>query len=184
MWNLKIPSELLQEILSRLGLKANMNASLVCKAWLKSSVSVRKLQPHPWLFYPLEKWSPTGPTYILTDTLRSQTRELDLPELRGHGFSHSKDGWLLVTLQNSEAFFLNPFTLEHIYLPQASPDFSGYCLAFSSAPTSPSCVVVDTWQPVPVATSGFSTRLEQRGTFFQWNPALPLIVAGQYTCGQ
>ncbi|KAL0643477.1 hypothetical protein Bca4012_041767 [Brassica carinata] len=40
LWNLNIPSELLEEILSRLGLKDNIKASAVCKAWCEAAASV------------------------------------------------------------------------------------------------------------------------------------------------
>uniref|UniRef100_A0A0D3D3G4 Uncharacterized protein n=1 Tax=Brassica oleracea var. oleracea TaxID=109376 RepID=A0A0D3D3G4_BRAOL len=51
LWDLNIPSELLQEILSRLGPKGNIIASTVCKTWFEAAVSVRKFHPIPWLFY-------------------------------------------------------------------------------------------------------------------------------------
>ncbi|CAG7902175.1 unnamed protein product [Brassica rapa] len=139
--NINIPSDLLREILSRLGLKANIHASLVCKTWFQVAVSVRKLQPHPWIFYPL-KGEANG-DYILLDRQRSQAYKLNFPDLKGHGFSCSRDGWLLVSTNFPSylVFFFNPFTREYIYLPEAAPT-SGYCLTFTAAPTSSSCLVI------------------------------------------
>lgn len=155
LWDLKIPSELLQRILSGLGLKANIQASVVCKTWCEAAVFVRKLTPRPWLFYPLDpdkdnsprslqgfqhKDSPTE-TYALGDPRSwSLTRKLTKPALKGHRFCCSRDGWLLVIIEDPSKliFFLNPFTGERIYLPNVPGD----CLAFSAAPTSTSCLVI------------------------------------------
>ncbi|VVA99176.1 unnamed protein product [Arabis nemorensis] len=142
-WDLIIPSELLQEILSRLVLKDNLHASLVCKTWCEASVSVRKLQP--WLLYPaLEESSGTCSHYILFDPLGFQTHQQRFPELKDHELCYSRDGWLVVRNGYPSVFFLNPFTRERINLPWGwSPEFSSYyCLAFSAAPTSSSCVVI------------------------------------------
>lgn len=145
MWDLNIPSELLQEILSRLGLKYNIQASVVCKTWCEAAVSVRKLQhPLPWLFYP-QRRSEVGDDYILFDPSRSQTYYKTFPELKGASeISCSKDGWLLVlpVKYSLSVFFLNPFTRERINLPKRSGIFSGNNLAFSAAPTSSSCLVI------------------------------------------
>ncbi|XP_056843081.1 F-box/kelch-repeat protein At3g18720-like [Raphanus sativus] len=145
MWNMNIPSDLLQEILSRLSLKANIQASTVCKTWREAAVSVRELQPHPWLFYPLKE--PEEGNYILFDPSRSQTYKLNFPELQGYAFSYSRDGWLLVVTNIQKGavpglfFLFNPFTREHIYLPTLKPK-SNVCLAFSAAPTSSRCLVI------------------------------------------
>ncbi|WZZ70002.1 hypothetical protein YC2023_081372 [Brassica napus] len=145
MWNMNIPSDLLQEILSRLSLKANIQASTVCKTWCEAAVSVRKLQPLSWLFCPLKE-SEEG-NYILFDPSRSQTYKLYFPELKGYAFSYSKDGWLLVVTNILKGavpglfFLFNPFTREHINLPKLKPK-AFCCLAFSAAPTSSSCLVI------------------------------------------
>ncbi|KAJ4890977.1 F-box/kelch-repeat protein [Raphanus sativus] len=135
-----IPSELLRDILSRLGLKANIHASLVCKTWFQVAVSVRKLQPRPWLFYQMN--GEADGDYVLLDRLRSQACKVYFSDLKDHEFSCSKDGWLLVSKKKFPSclvFLLNPFTREHIYLPKAEPTS---CLAFTAAPTSSSCLVV------------------------------------------
>ncbi|KAL1221578.1 F-box/kelch-repeat protein [Cardamine amara subsp. amara] len=144
LWDKNIPTDMLQEILSRLGLKGNIRASLVCKTWLEASVSLRKLQTRrPWLFYP-QKESEEG-DYILLDPSKSQTHHLKFPELKNHQFFCSKDGWLLVVTDSPSnlIFFLNPFTQERVYLPEVSPEFNGSCLTFSAPPTSTSnCFVI------------------------------------------
>ncbi|CAH2051458.1 unnamed protein product [Thlaspi arvense] len=157
-WDLNIPTELLQEILSRLGPKDNIHASVVCKTWFEAAVSVRRFQPLPWLFYPSEE----DGDYILFNPSRSQKYKQNSPELKGQELiSYSRDGWLLVVedKHSKSGFFLNPFTREHISLPNRPPFFSGHCLAFSAAPTSTSCLVasftqkrkrhlvIATWRP-------------------------------------
>ncbi|CAE6196252.1 unnamed protein product [Arabidopsis arenosa] len=179
-WDQNIPTDLLQDILSRLGLKANIKASIVCKTWLEEAVSVRKLQPRPWLFYRQRRaeheYSPAG-TYILFDPLRSQQYKLNFPELeRNHGIICSRDGWLL-TYDSGYALFLNPFTQESFYLTEGSPYKRSYSLAFSAAPTSASCmvisypqisscasVVIDTWRPGETVwtTHWFKNQLPKR----------------------
>ncbi|VVA99576.1 unnamed protein product [Arabis nemorensis] len=173
LWDLMIPSELLQDILSRLGLKDNIRASSVCKTWREAAVPFRKLQPRPWLFYPA---NPTDSQYILSDPSRSQTYKFNFPELKYYRiFSFSRDGWLLVLkFAPWTLFLLNPFTREHIYLPKLPHYSIGYCVPFSelqpyytsyriglsAAPTSTSClvisfnytdfkpyIVINTWQP-------------------------------------
>ncbi|AEE76136.1 unnamed protein product [Arabidopsis thaliana] len=165
LWDKQIPTDLLQEILSRLGLKANIHASLVCKTWLKEAVSVRKFQSRPWLFYPQsQRGGPKEGDYVLFNPSRSQTHHLKFPELTGYRnkLACAKDGWLLVVKDNPDVvFFLNPFTGERICLPQVPQNSTRDCLTFSAAPTSTSCCVisftpqsflyavvkVDTWRP-------------------------------------
>ena len=141
LWDLNIPSELLQEILSRLGPKGNIIASTVCKTWFEAAVSVRKFHPIPWLFYrnPAEEGD-----YIIFNPSSFQRYKKNIPELKGHDPIYSRDGWLLMAknIPLELDFFLNPFTRECIYLPIRPRFFSGKCLAFSAAPTSTTCLVV------------------------------------------
>ncbi|EOA30726.1 hypothetical protein CARUB_v10013863mg [Capsella rubella] len=160
LWDVKIPKEMLQEILSRIGLKANIHASLVCKTWLQAAVSIRKLENPPCLLYP-HKGSKDG-DYLLFDPSRSLTYQLKFPDFKDHIFLCSRDGWLLVKNDgfSDVIFFFNPFTGERIYLPSKQRYFTGYGLTFSAAPTSSSCCVlsfifqtldvffvVETWRP-------------------------------------
>uniref|UniRef100_A0A1J3F3I0 F-box/kelch-repeat protein n=2 Tax=Noccaea caerulescens TaxID=107243 RepID=A0A1J3F3I0_NOCCA len=147
LWDLKIPSDLVQEILSRLGLKASIHASLVCKAWCEAAVSVRKFKPRPWIVYRNDRTSPTSLPYILVDPWRSQsqTYKFDVSYMEEHAISYSRDGWLLVRAFGQyfyRALFVNPFTNKKVYLPNGPAFFDGYSLAFSAAPTSSNCVVI------------------------------------------
>ncbi|KAG5378104.1 hypothetical protein IGI04_025946 [Brassica rapa subsp. trilocularis] len=178
LWNINIPSELLQEILSRLSLRSNIQASAVCKTWCEAAVSVRKLQPRPWLFYQLRGLE--NGNYILLDPSRSQAYEFSFPALKGSVLSYSKDGWLLVKKTHALSylvFLFNPFTGKRIFLPKVSLT-SGYCLAFSAAPTSSSCLVIscnytsipsyimiNTWRPGETAwtTHRFKNQLPGGG---------------------
>ncbi|CAN6994926.1 unnamed protein product [Brassica rapa subsp. trilocularis] len=113
---MNIPSELLLKILSRLSLKANIQASAVSKTWCEAAVSVRKFQPRPqpWLFYPIR--APEEGPYILFDPSRSKTYKLNFLELKDYGFSYSGDGWLLVVTKapSNSIFLFNPFTRDQI----------------------------------------------------------------------
>ncbi|KAF3561422.1 hypothetical protein DY000_02011982 [Brassica cretica] len=64
LWDLNIPSELLEEILSRLGLKDNIKASAVCKAWCEAAASVRKFNPLPWPFYGSKEGDYSGDWFL------------------------------------------------------------------------------------------------------------------------
>ena len=141
--DLDIPWELLQEILSHLGLKDNIKASAVCKTWFLAAVSVRKSQTLPWLFYSSENGD-----YYIFDPSRSQRLKQNIPELKGHGPVYCRDGWLLMAMNSPLEldFFLNPFTRECIYLPIRLRFFSGKCSVFSAAPTSTICLVVPSYQ--------------------------------------
>ncbi|KAL0844979.1 hypothetical protein Bca101_018225 [Brassica carinata] len=143
-WDLNIPSDLLYEILSYLGWKDNIIASAVCKTWLEVAVSVRNSEPRPLLFYPQRGSSDDG-NYVLLDPSRSATYNLNFRDLKGSRFYCSRDDWLLVWRKSPSdlIFFLNPFTRERVYLPKGSCySKDDYCLAFSAAPTSTSCLVI------------------------------------------
>ncbi|CAL9236945.1 unnamed protein product, partial [Arabidopsis halleri] len=75
----------------------------------------------------------------------------------------SKDGWVLARKSGpfyASTLLLNPFTRDSFYLPPRRHEHRSRFLAFSAAPTSPSCmvisyiqlrscgsVVIDTWRP-------------------------------------
>ncbi|VYS55539.1 unnamed protein product [Arabidopsis thaliana] len=161
LWAL-LPLDLLREILSGLGLKANIQASVVCKAWCEAAVSVRKLQPPPLLFH--YKHHTALPRDYVPHPLRFRPCKLELPGLPFPPKpTFSKDGWVLA--RKSESYYastlvLNPFTRESFYLPPRRHEHRSRFLAFSAAPTSPSCMVIsytqlrscgsvliDTWRP-------------------------------------
>ncbi|KAG5410407.1 hypothetical protein IGI04_006736 [Brassica rapa subsp. trilocularis] len=168
LWDRHIPTEILEGILSRLGLKDNIHASAVCKTWCESAVSVRKLPCRPWLLHPIDDWTIPGSPYLLLDPLKphhdqSQKYNLDFPHMRftPAGMSCSRDGWVLAKSPHlMYAFFFNPFTKKIFVLPRGSIYHLMSRLAFSAAPTSTSCVVIsysripktadfriETWRP-------------------------------------
>ncbi|EOA26279.1 hypothetical protein CARUB_v10023343mg [Capsella rubella] len=161
-----IPIDILREILSGLGLKDNIQASAVCKAWCEAAVSVRKLQPPPPLLFNSQYRLPWG--FVSPHPLRFPTCKLQFPG-RGLDLLHepvySKDGWVLSTQdwrsRYATTLLLNPFTRECFYLPPRT--YTTFCCwsAFSAAPTSANCmvisynqidhgtsvVIIDTWRP-------------------------------------
>lgn len=56
---------------------------------------------------------------------------------------YSKDGWLLMTLDKSSSFFLNPFAKEQQKPLANGSALNTGCIAFSHPPTSSECVVVN-----------------------------------------
>ncbi|CAH8323616.1 unnamed protein product [Eruca vesicaria subsp. sativa] len=166
LWDRLIPKDILEEILSRLGLKDNIQASAVCKTWCESAVSVRKVPCRPWLLHPIDDWKLTGNPYLL-DPLNphhpSQKYKLNFPyrRFKPDGMSYSRDGWVLAkSSTRMYSLLFNPFTNKLICLPKGSVYHLRSRLAFSAAPTSTSCVVIsyarlptteefliETWQP-------------------------------------
>ncbi|CAH8272875.1 unnamed protein product [Arabidopsis lyrata] len=133
----ELTSSLLQMIMSYLVLRDNIRASAVCKAWRKAAESVRVVEKHPWVI--------TFPKHddltILFDPLERKRYTLNLPELAGTNVCYSKDGWLLMRRSGLvDMFFFNPYTRELINLPKCELSFQA--IAFSSAPTSGTCVVI------------------------------------------
>ncbi|KAJ0246275.1 F-box domain-containing protein [Hirschfeldia incana] len=165
LWDLHIPTDILEVILSRLGLKDNIQASAVCKTWCESAVYVHKLPCRPWLLHPIDDWTLTGTPYLLLDPLHPSQKKhnLDFPDrrFRSGGMSYSRDGWVLSkTTLHMYTFLFNPFTKKLIFLPAGSLYHITSHLAFSAAPTSTSCVVIsydrvfksadfliETWRP-------------------------------------
>nr|XP_010427473.1 PREDICTED: F-box protein At3g56470-like [Camelina sativa] len=134
---LELPSDLLQLVISRLPLKDNIVASVVCKTWHKACVSLRVVDPSPWLIY----FSKTDESYELYDPSMQKTYILQFPDLSWFRVCYSKDGWLLMYNANTyQLLFFNPFTRDRIPVP---PLWNAYdqITAFSCAPTSTSCVL-------------------------------------------
>ncbi|KAL0875158.1 hypothetical protein Bca101_024863 [Brassica carinata] len=146
LWDRHIPTEILEGILSGLGLKDNIQASAVCKTWCESAVSVRKSPCRPWLLHPTDVWTPTCSPYLLLDPLQqpqSQKYNLNFPDTRftPGGMSYSRDGWVLAkSSHRMYPFLFNPFTKKLLFLPVGSLYHLTSRLAFSAAPTSTSCV--------------------------------------------
>lgn len=149
-----LPMELLELIISRLTLKQNLRASVVCKRWLKAAMSVRVADKPPWLMF----FSTCGALVEFYDPLTRKSYWLELPELRDCRVCYARDGWLLLYgPQTQSIFFFSPYTRELIDLP--SLELDNQIIAFSAAPTSTSCTVftvkhvsptlvaISTWQP-------------------------------------
>lgn len=131
-----LPAELLELILSRLILADNIRASAVCKRWHSVASDVRVVNQSPWLMY----FPKFGDCYEFYDPVQRKTHCLELPELNGSRVCYTKDGWLLLYRPRTHrVFFFNPFTRELIKLPRFEMTYQ--IVAFSSAPTSPGCVL-------------------------------------------
>ncbi|CAN4121346.1 unnamed protein product [Withania somnifera] len=131
-----VPTELLEQILSRLNLKENIRASAVCKKWLAASISVRVANKPPWLMF----FPKFGDLVEFYDPSVRQTYSVELPELRGSRLCYAKDGWLLLYKPRTLCvFFFNPYMKNVINLPELELTYQ--IVAFSAAPTSPDCIV-------------------------------------------
>ncbi|GFP99020.1 F-box/kelch-repeat protein at1g57790 [Phtheirospermum japonicum] len=131
-----VPVEVLESILSLLNLRDNIRSSAVCRRWLAAAVSVRRPNRPPLLMY-FPKHSDLHEFYDPSDR---RTHRLVLPELRGCRILYAKDRWLLLARPSTlNVFFFCPYTRETIALPELRILYQK--VAFSSAPTSPDCVV-------------------------------------------
>ncbi|XP_073272256.1 F-box/kelch-repeat protein At1g57790-like [Primulina huaijiensis] len=132
-----LPIELLEQFLSQLNLKDNIRASAVCKRWLAVAISVRQANKPPWLMYMPKH----GDLYEFYDPSERKKYWLKFPELQDSRLCYAKDGWLLMmTPRPLNMFFFCPYTREVIKLPVLRR-LALHMIAFSAAPTSPSCVL-------------------------------------------
>ncbi|KAK6944048.1 F-box domain [Dillenia turbinata] len=132
----ELPTELLELIISRLGLEDNIRVSAVCKSWQSAAIAVRVVNQSPWLMY----FPKSGKVFEFFDPARRKSHSVELPELSGSSVCYSKDGWLLLCRpRKSHVFFFNPFSHELIKLPKF--EVSNQIVAFSSAPTSGGCII-------------------------------------------
>ncbi|KAK6942592.1 F-box domain [Dillenia turbinata] len=131
-----LPTELLELIISRLGLEDNIRVSAVCKSWQSAAIAVRFVNQSPWLMY----FPKSGKVFEFFDPARRKSYSVELPELIASCVCYSKDGWLLLCRpRKSLVFFFNPFNRELIKLPKF--EVSNQIVAFSSAPTSAGCII-------------------------------------------
>ncbi|KAI3447458.1 hypothetical protein Pfo_004123 [Paulownia fortunei] len=131
-----LPTELLELILSQLTLRDNIRASAVCKRWLAVAISVRKAGKPPWLMF----FPKFGDLYEFYDPSQRKIYCLQFPELRGSTICYAKDRWLLLFRPRTcRIFFFCPYTRELIKLPKLQ--LAHQVVAFSAAPTSPSCIL-------------------------------------------
>ena len=73
-----LPIKLLELIISRLPLKQNVRASVVCKQWHLVAISVQIVNRSPWLLYFYY-----GNLFIFCDPLQCKTHASILPKLNG-----------------------------------------------------------------------------------------------------
>ncbi|GAB4856384.1 hypothetical protein Ancab_014304, partial [Ancistrocladus abbreviatus] len=131
-----LPAELLGLVLSRLTLKENIRVSAVCQRWHSIAVSVCVVNQPPWIMY----FPKRGDFHEFYDPLSRKTHSVELPELCGSRVCYTKDGWLLLYRPRTHRlFFFNPFTHELIKLPKFEMTYQ--MVAFSCAPTFPTCVI-------------------------------------------
>ncbi|XP_073039315.1 F-box/kelch-repeat protein At1g57790-like [Primulina eburnea] len=132
-----LPIELLEEFISKLNLKDNIRASAVCKCWLAVAFSVRQANKPPWLMYMPKH----GDLCEFYDPSERKKYWLKFPELQDSRLCYAKDGWLLMMNPKPQnIFFFCPYTREVIKLPVLQR-LALQMIAFSAAPTSPSCVL-------------------------------------------
>ncbi|KAL9309977.1 putative F-box domain, galactose oxidase/kelch, beta-propeller, F-box-like domain superfamily [Arabidopsis thaliana] len=134
-----LPLELLSSVMTFLEIKDNVRASVVCKSWFEAAVSVRVIDKSPWLMY----FPETKNTYDFYDPSNCKKYTMELPKsLVGFIVRYSKDGWLLMSQEDSSHFVLfNPFTMDVVALPFLHLFTNYQLVGFSSAPTSSECVV-------------------------------------------
>lgn len=130
-----LPPELLEKVFSPLNLIENVRASAVCKQWHRVAVSSRVVNLPPWIMY----FPKNGEVYKFYDPYTRKSYAVELKELSQYRVCSSKNGWLLVCGTGRSTAFFNPFTREMIKLPNLSMTYQ--IVAFSCAPTDPSCVV-------------------------------------------
>ncbi|CAH8389277.1 unnamed protein product [Eruca vesicaria subsp. sativa] len=117
--------------------KDNIRASAVCKARREAAEHVRVVEKYPWIIsFPTQ-----GTLFDLFDPLQRKMYSLNLPDIAGMNVCFSKEGCLLMRKSSFvEFFFFNPYSRELISLPNCELPFQA--IAFSSAPTSGTCVLV------------------------------------------
>ncbi|KAL6645943.1 hypothetical protein ACP70R_017551 [Stipagrostis hirtigluma subsp. patula] len=158
-----LPPELLELIASNLSLLVDRLSFLaVCKSWSKVSNPIQQAKAQPWLMHS----SKQDGTCKILHPLRGTEYTLQVVSFKSDKerqiFQSSKDGWVVVSggLEDDEICIINPFT-QDIVEPPLFESFYRFCgVTFSSAPTSPDCIVfcicsslsgayisVETWRP-------------------------------------
>lgn len=137
-----VPADLLTLILSCLDIKGAKLFLSICKTW-RSVFDPKYLSPlgfpvpqSQWLIH--KKTDQTKckffhPTYGFIYCIY-------ILELRGAVIQHSKGGWLLMSQEENQVFFFNPFSNAKIELPDLTYPFNA--MTFTSIPTSSDCMVV------------------------------------------
>lgn len=171
LWSDLLPTELLELIISQLTLKDNICISAVCKKWHSVAVSVRVVKKSPWIMH----FPKHGELFEFYDPCQRKTYLIELPELRSCRVCYAKDSWILLYKSITQRLlFFNPFTRELIKLPKF--ELSYQIVAFSSAPTSPNCLVftVKHVSPTVVSISTCHPRATQWSTV-NYRNRLPFV---------
>ncbi|XP_010264545.1 PREDICTED: F-box/kelch-repeat protein At1g57790-like [Nelumbo nucifera] len=132
-----LPKDLLERIVSQFSLDGNILFSAVCKRWQSVALPLRRLQSP--LLMSFSRISLGKCTFF--DPSDGNSYERCIPYLKTKTIRYSKHGWLLVCNSASgENSLFNPFSCERVELPFSYLD--ARIVAFSSEPTSPSCIVI------------------------------------------
>ncbi|KAJ9171890.1 hypothetical protein P3X46_015192 [Hevea brasiliensis] len=137
-----LPHELLALIAGGLGIIDLLSFRGVCKDWnVASRTASAKIESsplrEPWFLL----YGESSQCLLLSESGRRYT--INIPELGNGGATciASKNGWLLLRIENS-IFFFCPFSGSKIDLPKLpNSNFSNYAATFSSPPTSQDCIV-------------------------------------------
>ncbi|KAF6176605.1 hypothetical protein GIB67_034467 [Kingdonia uniflora] len=137
-----LPHDLLEPIADHLALVDLHGFRGVCKEWRyassKASSKCRSLhEKNLWLLLYND-----NSNCKLFDPMSGKIYTTNIPELDGATCIASFGGWLLFCGENS-LFFFCPFSRAKIILPQLPnhPQLFGHVGVFTSAPTSPDCIV-------------------------------------------
>ncbi|KAJ4761123.1 F-box protein family-like [Rhynchospora pubera] len=182
-----MPIELVELLLERLYLVDSLHLPCVCKAWKSLSNPTEKANKYPWLMFTAHD----SCMWRLFDPVYEKEYSIDMKWL---GFSedltfhYSKDGWVLASKEEKSLFLINPLTRECVGLPDFKGTWIHKKFAFSSAPTSPDCVVIiaeriaelgveiSTWSPSEEQWSS----MEFYNDFGRCVPCNPVFIHGEF----
>ncbi|KAL5724220.1 hypothetical protein ACHQM5_007506 [Ranunculus cassubicifolius] len=115
-----------------------MRFRLVCRTFRRSAPPLRLSTQYPLLMFGNRRHVRCS----ISDPIKNITYCFDLPKLLGAKIRFSKDGWLLMSKDDTSLFFFNPYTQVTVELPDLiSPKIVFEVLCFSSPPTSPDCTI-------------------------------------------
>ncbi|KAF5462556.1 hypothetical protein F2P56_018553 [Juglans regia] len=135
-----LPAELLSPIADQLRLIELLSFRGVCKDWkAAASTASAKIEgsPHsePWLLL----YGENSQCHLYDESRKRYT--MSIPRLDGATCIASNQGWLLMFVEGS-MFFYCPFSDAKIEIPKFPHSIlSSHAAAFSSAPTTPECIV-------------------------------------------
>ncbi|PIA34166.1 hypothetical protein AQUCO_03800028v1 [Aquilegia coerulea] len=143
-----LPKELLELVFSSLSLGDCIRFRLTCKSWISITPILHTnclpnafewgYQEGPWLMSFLRNKGACK----LYHPIYSDVYTMNIPELAGATIRSANYGWLLMSQGELSFFFLNPFTMETIELPDMERGYLFTGMSFSSPPTSADFVVI------------------------------------------